>query len=153
LLRAAFVLTGDQHSAEDLVQSVLERVATSWRRIETSPDAYAKQVMYRIEARRWQRPSLAIHVTPSPPERSVADLTGEVDTRLALEAALRRLTGPQRAVLVARFYDDMTEAQAAAALGCSVGTIKSQTHKALYALREAAPDLAELVGRSVTTDV
>lgn len=152
LLRAAYVLAGQQQSAEDLVQGVLEKVAMSWRRIQDHPDAYARQVMYRMEIRRWRRRRVLEVVTDRPPEGRDPDRTGDIDVRLVVEKALRGLTRSQRAVLVLRFYEDLTEADAAAVLNCSVGTVKSQTHKALRALRQSAPDLPGLVGRRLSTD-
>jgi RNA polymerase sigma factor (sigma-70 family) len=76
-------------------------------------------------------------------------MSGDVVRRVVLERALAKLTPRQRAVIVARFYEDLTEVDAAAALGCSVGTIKSQTHHALGRLRELAPELADLVHHSL----
>ena len=70
----------------------------------------------------------------------------DVDRRLALDAALRQLTPQQRAVLVLRYYADLTERQTADALGCSVGTVKTHAHRALERLREVQPELAELLG-------
>jgi RNA polymerase sigma-70 factor (sigma-E family) len=153
LLRAAYVLTGQQQAAEDLVQSALEKVAVSWRRIRENPDAYARQVLYRMQIRRWRRKDFREHLTHQPPERDGRDETGDIELRLVVESALQRLTWSQRCVLVLRFYEDLSETDAAAVLSCSVGTIKSQTHKALRALRQNAPELAELVGRKLPTDV
>jgi RNA polymerase sigma-70 factor (sigma-E family) len=152
-LRAAYVLTGQQQCAEDLVQSALERVAMSWRRIESQPDAYARQVLYRLEIRRWRRRRVREDLTADPPEKGSRDEVSEIETRLVFAAALRRLTASQRCVLILRFYEDLTEAEAAGVLKCSVGTIKSQTHKALQALRKDSPEVAYLAGRKLHTDV
>jgi RNA polymerase sigma-70 factor (sigma-E family) len=151
LLRRAYLLTGQQQSAEDLVQSTLERVATAWRRIDDA-DAYARQVMYRLQVSWWRRRRVRERLTDSPIDHGRADETAVVDIRLALADALRRLTSAQRCVLVLRFYEDLSEAETATALECSVGNVKSQTHKALAALRRAAPELAELVGRRLPAD-
>jgi RNA polymerase sigma-70 factor (sigma-E family) len=153
LLRAAYVLTGQQQSAEDLVQSALERVAMSWRRIEDHPDAYARQVMYRLEVRRWRRRRGGEYLMAYPPENRGGDEIGEVETRVVFQAALGRLTPSQRCVLMLRFYEDLSETDAAGVLKCSVGTIKSQTSKALQALRKDSPEVAYLAGRKLQTDV
>jgi len=153
LLRAAYVLTSQQQSAEDLVQSALERVALSWRRIRDHPDAYARQVMYRLEVRRWRGRRVGEHLTAQPPEVDMSDEIGALENRVVFEAALRRLTRSQRCVLMLRFYEDLSEVEAAAVLGCSVGNVKSQTHKALQALRKDSPEVAYLAGRKSQSDV
>lgn len=152
LLRSAFLLTGDQHAAEDLVQSALVRTAARWRRLERhdTADAYVRTVMYRIQVDRWRRRGvIAEDATDALPERLAADPYAGADARLALRAALARLTPKQRAVLVLRFYDDLSEARTAEVLGCSPGTVKSQTHAALRRLRESAPELAGLFGEGM----
>jgi RNA polymerase sigma-70 factor (sigma-E family) len=149
LLRAAFLLTGDRQSAEDLTQAGLEKVALSWSRID-NPDAYVRRVMYRLEIRRWRNRRRELSTS------AVADAGHDpipgADVRIVMAGALRRLTRGQRAVLVLRFWEDLTEAQTAEALGCSIGTVKSQTFKALRALKDNAPELADLVERT-TADV
>ncbi|MET8306336.1 MULTISPECIES: SigE family RNA polymerase sigma factor [unclassified Micromonospora] len=147
LTRFAYLLTGDRHHAEDLVQVALARVAVRWERID-DPAAYLRRVLCTQAASwwRWRR--------ARPPERLGAALperTGpgdDTDLRLVLRAALDRLTVRQRAVLVLRYYEDRTETETAVLLGCRVGTVKSQTRHALGRLRVLAPELAELVGRS-----
>ncbi|MFG1887132.1 SigE family RNA polymerase sigma factor [Micromonospora sp. NPDC049051] len=146
LTRFAYLLTGDRHHAEDLVQVALARVAVRWERLD-DPGAYLRRVLYTQAASwwRWRR--------TRPPERlgaSLPDRAGpvdDVDLRLALRSALARLTVRQRAVLVLRYYEDRTEADTAELLGCRVGTVKSQTRHALGRLRVLAPELAEMVGR------
>lgn len=153
LLRQAFLLTGSQSAAEDLVQTTLEKVALAWSRIDGHPDAYARRAMYRVQIRWWQRRARERQAGPLLAGAAhVEDQTGRVEMRMVIERALRQITPMQRAVLVLRFYEDLSEADTASTLRCSVGTVKSQTHKALRALRQAAPDLAELVGRSVVCD-
>lgn len=145
LARQAYLLTGDVHLAEDLVQDALARVAQHWRRLrrEGEPDAYARVVLHRLSIDRWRRR------TARPPEvltgREVDRSSGPVDheRRLVLRDALARLTPKQRAVLSLRFYDDLTEARTAEVLGCSVSTVKSQTRVALARVRDLAPDLLE----------
>jgi RNA polymerase sigma-70 factor (sigma-E family) len=143
LLRSAYLLTGSQHNAQDLVQSTFERIAVAWHRIDT-PDAYARQVMYRIVARRRSRARFVEVPTDLMPDVANSDQTATSDLRMSVHRALLGLTRSQRAVVVLRFFEDLSEAQAAEVLGCSVGTVKSQTHKALAALRRSVPDLGEM---------
>lgn len=145
MLRAAYLLAGSQPGAEDLVQSTLERVGVAWRRINESPDGYARQVMYRLALRQWRQREREAKLARRHGEPGRPDAVNQVDTRIVVERALRRITASQRAVLVLRFYEDLSEAETASTLGCSVGTVKSQTHKALRALRDVAPELADLV--------
>lgn len=152
LLRAAYLLTGNQHTAEDLVQIALERTAMSWRRIATSPDSYARQTLYRSHVSTWRRKRIREVLHASPPEAADRDDSSTTDLRVTLQGALLRLSTGQRAVLVLRFYADLSEVDAAAVLGCSVGTVKSQTHKAMAALRRTSPELANLVGGRQPSD-
>jgi RNA polymerase sigma-70 factor (sigma-E family) len=153
LLRSAYLLTGGQHSAEDLVQSALERVLLAWDRILEHPDAYVRVVLYRENVGRWRRRRVHEVSATEGHDPGVADRTGQVETSMLLHSALARLTARQRAVLVLRFYDDLAESEVASILGCSVGTVKSQTHKALRALRAGAPELGDLIGERELRDV
>lgn len=151
LLRTAFLLTGDALRAEDVVQEALTRAVIRWRKVVAGgdPEPYVRRVLYTVAVDRARRRSfrevvgLPAHEVPQP-----HDLSSVVSRRLTLQGALARLTARQRAVLVLRFYDDLTEAQTARALGCSVSTVKSQTVHALARLREVAPELAETFGRA-----
>ncbi|HEX6870956.1 MAG TPA: SigE family RNA polymerase sigma factor [Micromonosporaceae bacterium] len=147
LLRTAFLLTGDQHLAEDLVQSALTRTHQAWRRLHERghAEAYTRRAMYHLQVSWWRRRRVPESLASEPPEPRSGnqDETTRVVSRLALLAALKRLTPAQRAVLVLRYFDDHTESEAADLLGVSVGTVKSQTSKALARLRAIAPDLAE----------
>lgn len=148
LLRAAFLLTGgDQHLAEDLVQSALARTLRSWHRLERDDniEAYCRKTMYHLQVSWWRRRAGERRANRLVDRTdSVDDAADEVEQRLALKAALRRLTAKQRAVLVLRFYEDLSVAETAELLECSTGTVKSQTAKALTLLRERAPQLREL---------
>ena len=145
LLRTAYLLTGDRHLAEDLMQTALAKTYRHWSRVRTgSPEAYIRQVMVRENISWWRRRRSAEVVVAQVPEREAA--RPDVEGRIALDAALRQLTPHQRAVLVLRYYVDLTERQVADTLGCSVGTVKSQAHRALARLRETVPELAELLG-------
>ncbi len=138
LIRVAYVLTGDQHAAEDLLQTALTKVAARWGRIHTSPEAYVRQVMYREQVSWWRR--RARHrETPMAdlPDQAAAVPDISAETRLSLQQALRALPAGKRAVLVLRYFEDLPEAQVASILGCSVGTVRSQTHKAITQLRAA----------------
>jgi RNA polymerase sigma-70 factor (sigma-E family) len=135
LLRVAFLLTGDRSAAEDLRQEVLEGLYVAWPRVR-DPFSYARTAMtrravnrWRLRARRGETALLGDWLRPVPdPAQSVVD-------RSSLVQALAELPPRQRAVLVLRYFEDLTEADAAAALGCSVGTVKSQTSRALARLR------------------
>ncbi len=144
LLRLAFLLTGDHHRAEDLVQEALIKVAVRWRRLHAEhPAAYARQVIVRDNISWWRRHRREQVASPEPPPSG----TGEpgVDRRVVLARALDRLTPGQRAVVVLRYYHDLTERQTADTMRVSIGTVKSQAHHALRRLREQAPELAELL--------
>ncbi|TDC84119.1 SigE family RNA polymerase sigma factor [Micromonospora sp. KC606] len=148
LLRSAYLLTGDQHLAEDLVQSALARTHRSWSRLHDTgnAEAYTRKTMYHLQVSWWRRRRVAESVTGELPEprRHDADHASQTSLRLTLRAALARLSAKQRAVLVLRFFEDRSEAEAADMLGVTVGTVKSQTSKALAKLRAVAPELAEL---------
>ncbi|GAA2294895.1 SigE family RNA polymerase sigma factor [Streptomyces kunmingensis] len=145
LLRLANLLTGgDLHEAEDLVQIALLKALGRWRHIE-DPEGYVRKVMYRHQISRWRlrRP----HREPTfatPPERSgLADGTSDADLRIAVGQALARLTPRQRTVLVLRYFEDLSETEVAGVLGCSVGTVRSTTHRSLARLRGLAPELGD----------
>jgi RNA polymerase sigma-70 factor (sigma-E family) len=143
LLRSAWLLTGDWHAAHDLVQTALEKSWPRWGRRIDNPDAYVRRVLTTTylswRRRRWtgELPS------PQPPERPATD--DLADLRLTLLGALARLTPRQRAVIVLRYYDDLSEAETAAVLGCSVGSVKSHSSRGLAQLR-ATPGLAGSLG-------
>jgi RNA polymerase sigma-70 factor (sigma-E family) len=143
LLRTAFLLLGDRGHAEDLLQDVLTKTARQWHRIDGPPEAYVRRALVNaaINGRRRRR----VLETPLGPhhEPAFADLLGEIDLRDALLRGLRLLAPQQRAVLVCRYFDDLSEADTAALLGCSVGTVKSNTSRALRRLRELAPHLLD----------
>jgi RNA polymerase sigma-70 factor (sigma-E family) len=142
LIRLAYVLSGDQHAAEDLLQGALAKAAAHWGRIRSSPEGYVRQVMYRAQVDGWRRrarrPETAMAQVPEPPAEEPA--VGPA-ARLALQDALRALPPGKRAVLVLRYLEDLPESQVAEILGCSVGTVRSQTHKAIAQLRSVLPSL------------
>lgn len=148
LLRLAWLYTADPQAAQDLVQDALARLVPRWDRLAAGgdPEPYVRAAIRSAWIDRWRWSRRRADLVPVP------DLT-EVDSsapdsrlegtaaRLDLDQALARLTPRQRAVLVLRFYEDLTEAQAAAVLGCSINTVKSQARHALQRLRELAPEL------------
>ncbi|MEU0567067.1 SigE family RNA polymerase sigma factor [Nonomuraea sp. NPDC005983] len=144
LMRLAFLLTGgDQHAAEDLLQTALARTVAKWRTVE-EPEAYVRQVMYRQQVSLWRRATGRRETAVAqPPERAVQDSTHAVDVQIVVRRALARLTRRQRAVLVLRYFEDLPEAEVAAMLGCSVGTVRSTAHRSLARLRTLAPELTE----------
>ncbi len=150
LLRSAYLLTGDQHLAEDLVQSALARTHRAWSRLHASgnAEAYTRRTMYHLQVSWWRRGRVAESYPGELPEKGAErDQHDATDTRLVLRAALLKLSSRQRAVLVLRFFEDRTETESAELLGVTVGTVKSQTAKALARLRTVAPELAELYVR------
>jgi RNA polymerase sigma-70 factor (sigma-E family) len=151
LLRTAFLLTGDRHLAEDLVQDALARTHRALRRLADDGhfEAYTRTAMYHLHVSWWRRRRVAEYLPGELAERADpgGDHAARVDLQLALHHALAQLAPRQRAVLVLRFFEDRTEAEAAELLGCSTGTIKSQTSKALARLRTIAPDLVGTVAR------
>ena len=145
LLRSAWLLTGDWQQAEDLVQTALVKVWPRWHKITATgdPEAYVRHTVVTTyltwRRRRW----FGEVATDTMPEATLgADQAMAVDLRDALSRILPLLAPRQRAVLVLRFYDDLSVEQTAAALGCSAGTVKSQTSKALARL--AAADVKEM---------
>jgi RNA polymerase sigma-70 factor (sigma-E family) len=146
LMRTAYLLTQDTHLAEDLLQTVLTKTAMRWKHIRSDKAlAYVRSALYRESVSWWRRRKFAESLSAELPETQVADFGDGSARRLAVQVALRRLTVKQRAVLVLRFFEDLSEAETAELLGCSVGTVKSQTKHALARLRLLAPELAELV--------
>ena len=138
LWRSAWLLTGDEHKAEDLVQAALVTCWRRWDRIarDGAVDGYVRRVLVTTYTDWWRRRWTGEVPTDALPE-VVAD-RDLVEVRHDVLAALAKLPRGQRAVVVLRFYDDLTEAQTAEALGVSVGTVKSQTSRALRALRESS---------------
>ncbi|WP_043623837.1 SigE family RNA polymerase sigma factor [Nonomuraea candida] len=146
LMRTAYLLTGDAPQAEDLLQTVLMRTARHWRRLSGgNPEAYVRRALVN-EHISWRRRLRAETPTASLPETGQQGDPGDESlTRMALQRALMRLTPRQRAVLVLRYYEDRSVEETAGLLGCSAGTVKSQTSHALGRLRALAPELAGLL--------
>ncbi|MFF9278014.1 SigE family RNA polymerase sigma factor [Streptomyces griseosporeus] len=149
LLHLARLLTGgDRHRAEDLVQESLVKLWFVWPRIaDEAPEAYVRTVLVRAAARsarrRWwgERP-----VEQVPETAATGDVSAAVAERSRLEAALGRLPAKQRAAVVLRYYQDLTERQVAEALGCPLGTARSHAARGVARLRQLLADVIEPVG-------
>ena len=140
LLRTAYLLTHDRALAEDLVQTSLAKAWFAWGRIEGRPEAYVRRIMVNTYASWWRRRWNGEEATAELPERApgsghrpAEDV--RVDDRTDLWRALARLPKRQRAVVVLRFYEDLSEIETAEIMQCSVGTVKSQASRALARLR------------------
>jgi RNA polymerase sigma-70 factor (sigma-E family) len=154
LVRSAMLLTGDEALAQDLVQAALAKTWSRWARVvrQDAPEAYVRRVMVSTfltwTRRRWRAEQPVAEVPdPGNPRDDFAD----ADLRSCVLGALGALAPRQRAAIVLRYFDDLTDPQAAAVLGCSVGTVKSQAAKALLALR-GCPQLHGLADDEVTRD-
>jgi RNA polymerase sigma-70 factor (sigma-E family) len=135
LLGTAVLLTQDRALAEDLLQTALARAWFAWGRIDGDPEPYVRRILVNTYTSWWRRRWNGETPSDAMPERPGADAHGASDTRHDLRSALARLPRRQRAVVVLRFYEDLTEREVARLLGCSVGTVKSQASKALARLR------------------
>ncbi len=148
LFRIAMLLTGQREDAEDLLQTALTGLALHWTAVARSgsPDAYVRRILYHQQVSRWRsRRHRREYATAEPPERvGAGDLAGDSALRLALVQVLAELTRRQRAVVVLRYYEDLPEAEVARILGCTVGTVRSQTHRTLARLRVLCPELASI---------
>lgn len=147
LWRSAYLLTGDAHRAEDLLQTALVKAWRRWDSIarREARESYVRAAIATTYTDWWRRRWNGEVPTEDLPEHAASALPGEaagVEVRRDVLAALARLPRGQRAVVVLRFFDDLTEQQTASALGISVGTVKSQTSRALATLR-TSPLFAE----------
>ena len=135
LLRTAYLLTHDHALAEDLLQTALAKAWFAWERIDQH-EAYVRRILVTTYATWWRRRWNGEHATDELPEQGgTPDQAEAVGQRHDLWTAMERLPRRQRAVVVLRYFEDLTEAQTAQVLGCSVGTVKSQTSKAFAKLR------------------
>jgi RNA polymerase sigma-70 factor (sigma-E family) len=152
LLRFGHALTGSPHAAADLVQDALERTMLAWARVENQgdPEGYVRRIMVNRNIsiwRRHRRETLVFEI-PEDAGRRGAGRPEPVVRDLALWDRIRALPPRQRTVIVLRYYEDMSEAQIAALMGSSVGTVKSQASRALAALRRDANAFADTEGGS-----
>lgn len=152
LLRTAYLLTGDWATAEDLLQTALTKTYLAWKRLGgiEAVEPYARRVMVNTSTSWWRRRWHGERPTEVLPERAGVDEIEQQLDRDLLWRHLRELPNRQRAVLVLRYYEDMSEAQTAAMLDISPGTVKSQASRALATLRRRlgadAPELATAAG-------
>ncbi|WP_331766097.1 SigE family RNA polymerase sigma factor [Embleya sp. NBC_00896] len=137
LLRAAYLLTGNHHDAEDLTQAAFARAYAKWERVDNSdnPDAYMWRILVHTNADRLRRTRLRELLTAHIPDRATVDGTGRIETRSILVEALARLPRRQRTVIVLCYFEDMSHAQAAEVLGTKATTVRSQVARALAKLR------------------
>ena len=139
LLRTAYLLTGSRADAEDLLQTALAKTYLSWDRIreQEALDGYVRRIMVNTQTSWWRRRKVDEHPTDVLPERGGGrDDAADLDLHDALWSALAGLPKRQRAMVVLRYYEDLSEAETARVLGVSVGTVKSTTSRALAKLRE-----------------
>lgn len=139
LLQTAWLLTGDRQLAEDLLQAALTKCYPRWQRIRDGNDeAYVRRALATTYVSWWRRAWRGELPTGPLPEAAEDRVDADrVELRQVLLSALAELPRRQRAVVVLRYYCDLSEAETAAALGCSVGTVKSQAAKGLDRLRHS----------------
>ncbi len=139
LLRTAYLLTGNRADAEDLLQTALAKTYLAWDRIREREalDGYVRRVMVNTQTSFWRRRRVDERPVEHLPELVAGrDAAADLDLHDALWSALARLPRRQRAAVVLRYYEDLSEAETAAVLGVSVGTVKSTTSRALARLRD-----------------
>ncbi|HEX6518201.1 MAG TPA: SigE family RNA polymerase sigma factor [Nocardioidaceae bacterium] len=138
LLRTAYLLTGDRHTAEDLVQTALAKLYLSWDKVQRRElvDGYVRRIIVNehnsLWRRAWKRREVSTEVLPD--EGAALDLP-DLGERSAVWQFVQTLPRKQRAVIVLRYYEDLSEAEIAEVLGISVGTVKSQASRALASMR------------------
>lgn len=140
LSRTAYLLCGDHAAAQDLAQEALTKTALHWERVRHgNPEGYVRKVMLNQHLSWWRRRSQHEYPVESPPDATGADPTGDFAERMEVRAALASLAPRQRAVIVLRYFEDLSEKDIAAALGVSPGTVKRQASNALAKLRKVLP--------------
>ena len=147
LLRAAQALTANRADAEDLLQATLVKAYQSWDRIDdpAALDTYVRRVMVNTHISGWRRRRVDEYPTDEIPDAPVADdATKDADMRDIVQRAIDRLPRQMRAAVMLRYYDDMTEPEVAAALGVSVGTVKSTVARAVFSQRKSVSEILRL---------
>lgn len=141
LLRTAYLLSGNRADAEDLVQTALAKLYLAWDRVHSrdSVDAYVRRILVNEHNSLWRRPFKRREVPTERLPEDPDDSRATAGHDEALWRFVQSLPRRQRAVIVLRYYEELTEAETAEVLGVSVGTVKSQASRALAALRERAP--------------
>lgn len=139
LMRASIALAGNRADGEDLLQAALERLLRRWHRVESDPEGYLRRTLYNMAADGWRRRGTWRRKLPLlQAERGLAlesDAVAAVDLRDALGRALAQLPPMQRTVLVLRYWEELSQAETAALLGCPEGTVKSTAARGLQRLR------------------
>jgi RNA polymerase sigma-70 factor (sigma-E family) len=151
LLRTAYLLTSDHHAAEDLVQTALAKAYLSWSKLRepAAAEGYVRRIMVNENTSLWRRAwKRREHTTDALPERpGGADASNGLEQRDEMWALVQTLPPKQRAAVVLRYYEDLSEVDTAHALGCSIGNVKSQTSRALATLRgRVSPGIAPATG-------
>jgi len=136
LVATAALLVGSQAAGEDLLQTALERLMRNWHRVTGDPEGYLRRTMYHLAVDQWRGRQRRPEVLTDVESFGNRDATVELDLRHALVQALALLPRRQRAVLVLRYWEQLSEAEAAEVLGCSVGTVKSTASRGLARLRD-----------------
>ena len=137
LLRTAVLLAGSHADGEDLLQAALERVFRHWRTIRGDPEGYLRRTLYHLAADGWRRKgSLRARLSLLRRDEAQPDATDAVDRRDHLIRLLRELPPRQRTAIVLRYWEELTEAETADAMGCSAGTVKAATSRGMRRLRE-----------------
>jgi RNA polymerase sigma-70 factor (sigma-E family) len=137
LHQSAYLLCGDRHLADDVVQDTLVKAYQHWRRVRQadSPEAYVRRILLNEVRGRWRRRERSVPVAEFADEPTVADPSDDVIRRDGLRQALLTLPLRQRATVVLRYLEGLSERETAAVLGCSTGTVKSQSSRALAGLK------------------
>jgi RNA polymerase sigma-70 factor (sigma-E family) len=161
LLRTAVLLTGSREAGQDLLQAALERLLRRWRTIEGNPEGYLRRTLYHLAADSWRQQKARrrqLRLLWPGVSAAVTDPYAEIEARDSLVRLMRQLPPRQRAAIVARYWEQLTEAESAQVLGCSVGTVKSATARGLRRLRELSDtgrgdqeDVAERAAREQLT--
>lgn len=155
LLRTAYLLSGDRHTAEDLVQTALAKLYLSWDKVQRREllDGYVRRIIVNehnsLWRRAWKKRELP---TDTVPDHQTVSHEHDHGRRAALWDFVQTLPRKQRAVIVLRYYEDLSEAETADILGISVGTVKSQASRALAAMRSRVHDDPVLAQDRATTD-
>ncbi len=140
LWRSAWLLTGDAGRAEDLVQTALSKSWRHHRRVDASGgsfEAYVRRAMVTTYTSWWRRQRPVEDLMGGIPDHSTASLSDAIDAQIDVLTALKKLPPKQRAVVVLRYYEDLTELETARALNCSVGAVKQHHSRAIRALRQS----------------
>lgn len=152
LMRSAVLLTGDSHQAEELLQVSLAKAYLAWGRIreQDAAEAYVRRIMVTTNISTWRK--VRARLITGTMDREPSEEPGtDIETRMDMWSTLRTLPTRQRTVIVLRYYEDLTEAATAQAMGCSIGTVKRYHARALSSLRSTfSPEGSHQLGEAVT---